>query len=431
MKLNIKNIEIKDRTRRDFGNLSSLSESIEKYGLIQPLVVEKISDSNWRLIAGERRLRAALGTGILEVDCIERTDLSSQDRIELELEENLNRKDFEWTEEVEIKRRIDELAKERMGQAMPGSKKGEGWSVQKMAEKLDQSKGMVSQDLKLARYLKKNPGKVKEFQKIPKTVALRKIKDEEHADRVKSKLSSGAFKITEDLICCNAVEGLAAQEQNSVDLILTDPPYGTDVVSEGANHHGMMLDSDNLTGAGARVLLENLSEQIARILKPGRHFYIFHALEHYSFLKRILQINGLVVTSYPIIWSKGSPQVGGTGLSYMRCWEPIMFGYKPAEAASDIRELKDNCIDLLDGADRIEFKPEKSGKRLHAFEKPQGLLRFLIRQSSRIGELVLDPFSGSASTLLAAYGENRRAKGFELNNDHYVRALDRLQEFIT
>tara|TARA_Y100000310_G_scaffold26438_1_gene25194 strand:- start:357 stop:716 length:360 start_codon:yes stop_codon:yes gene_type:complete len=64
--------------------------------------------------------------------------------------------------------------------------------------------------------------------------------------------------------------------------------------------------------------------------------------------------------------------------------------------------------------------------KIHHTEKPIGLLTYLIKQHTFPSELVIDPFAGSASTLRAALGCNRKAWGCELNKEYYDRALVRL-----
>jgi site-specific DNA-methyltransferase (adenine-specific) len=70
-------------------------------------------------------------------------------------------------------------------------------------------------------------------------------------------------------------------------------------------------------------------------------------------------------------------------------------------------------------------RPDRSEK-IHETQKPIALLDHYIRNSSEPGELVLDPFSGSAATLVAALRAGRRAIGIELDPNNYARAVERL-----
>jgi site-specific DNA-methyltransferase (adenine-specific) len=110
---------------------------------------------------------------------------------------------------------------------------------------------------------------------------------------------------------------------------------------------------------------------------------------------------------------------GFSGYNYMSSYEPIIYGYKPDGARRRLAEPMKNIL---------EFGPVPSEQKVHGFQKPQDLLRCLIKQSSHQGETVLDPFAGSASTLLAARSLGRSAIGFELNQKNFTQGQKLLQE---
>ncbi|KKL65539.1 hypothetical protein LCGC14_2153930, partial [marine sediment metagenome] len=91
----ISDITIKDRFRQELGSLASLSESIAEKGLIQPITV----DTNLTLVAGRRRLAAAVAAGLDKIPAVIREIEDELDAREIELFENLHRKDPEWQEE--------------------------------------------------------------------------------------------------------------------------------------------------------------------------------------------------------------------------------------------------------------------------------------------------------------------------------------------
>jgi len=86
----IKDIVVGERRRQDLGDLTALAKSIQRYGLIQPIVV----DAAMNLVAGERRLRAAQALGWERIEVRQLGDLSMQELRLLELEENIRRKDL-------------------------------------------------------------------------------------------------------------------------------------------------------------------------------------------------------------------------------------------------------------------------------------------------------------------------------------------------
>ncbi|HEY3169361.1 MAG TPA: ParB/RepB/Spo0J family partition protein [Thermoanaerobaculia bacterium] len=89
-----------DQPRTSVGDLSELKDSIESKGVLEPLLVRPLPGGRYRIIAGERRFRAAMEAGLAEVPCIE-LDVSDSEVLEIALIENLHRKDLHPFEEAE------------------------------------------------------------------------------------------------------------------------------------------------------------------------------------------------------------------------------------------------------------------------------------------------------------------------------------------
>lgn len=89
-----------EQPRTSVGDLKELAKSIEARGVLEPLLVRPIGDNRYRIIAGERRFRAAMEAGLTEVPCIE-FDVPENEVIEIALIENLHRKDLHPFEEAE------------------------------------------------------------------------------------------------------------------------------------------------------------------------------------------------------------------------------------------------------------------------------------------------------------------------------------------
>jgi ParB family transcriptional regulator, chromosome partitioning protein len=89
-----------EQPRTSVGDLTELTRSIEARGVLEPLLVRPIGDNRYRIIAGERRFRAAMEAGLTEVPCIE-FDVPENEVIEIALIENLHRKDLHPFEEAE------------------------------------------------------------------------------------------------------------------------------------------------------------------------------------------------------------------------------------------------------------------------------------------------------------------------------------------
>lgn len=89
-----------DQPRTNVGDLSELKDSIQAKGVLEPLLVRPVPGGRYRIIAGERRFRAAMEAGLAEVPCIE-LDVSDSEVMEIALIENLHRRDLHPFEEAE------------------------------------------------------------------------------------------------------------------------------------------------------------------------------------------------------------------------------------------------------------------------------------------------------------------------------------------
>ena len=87
--MKINDIIIKDRVRKDLGDISLLKKSIERYGLLHPIIINK----NNQLVSGERRLTAVKELGWEEIDVLVK-DLTYKEALNIEITENTTRKDF-------------------------------------------------------------------------------------------------------------------------------------------------------------------------------------------------------------------------------------------------------------------------------------------------------------------------------------------------
>lgn len=101
----IKDIKIKRRVRKDLGNLEDLKDSLRTYGLLNPITL----NSRYELIAGERRLQAATQLGWTNIQANIVDNLTEVDQLEMEIEENNQRKEFTDAELMEGYKRLQRL----------------------------------------------------------------------------------------------------------------------------------------------------------------------------------------------------------------------------------------------------------------------------------------------------------------------------------
>lgn len=119
--------------RKDLGDLEGLSASIKEHGILQPLIVSAIAEEQFRLVAGERRFSAAKQLRLLTVPAIVRT-IDQHRRLEVQLVENLHRKDLNPVEEA--------LALERLATEF-------GLSQRELAKRLGKSAASINQTLRI------------------------------------------------------------------------------------------------------------------------------------------------------------------------------------------------------------------------------------------------------------------------------------------
>ncbi len=101
----IKDIKIKKRVRKDLGNLDDLKDSLRLYGLLNPITL----NSRYELIAGERRLQAAIQLGWTNINANVIDGISEVEQLEMEIEENNQRKEFTDEELLEGYKRLERL----------------------------------------------------------------------------------------------------------------------------------------------------------------------------------------------------------------------------------------------------------------------------------------------------------------------------------
>jgi ParB family transcriptional regulator, chromosome partitioning protein len=122
-----------DQPRTNVGDLSELKESIEAKGVLEPLLVRPVAGGRYRIIAGERRFRAAMEAGLAEVPCIE-LDVGESEVLEIALIENLHRKDLHAFEEAE---------------GFAGLAERHGYTQQQIADAIGRSRVSVTEAMSL------------------------------------------------------------------------------------------------------------------------------------------------------------------------------------------------------------------------------------------------------------------------------------------
>lgn len=393
------------RGRRVFGGIMELSQSIKDNGIISPLYVTTGTEPDtYVLVAGERRYRASVLAGLKEVPVLFKEGLSELKQKVIELEENVGREDLTWQEQAELHRQIDELKR----------KDNPNWTQKETAELVQLTPGAVSLQIGIAKKLKDNPELKKEIRNLDIRSAMKVIDARERVERVERLQSQGKLQLTTDFQLGSCLSLIRKLKDHSVDLLVTDPPYGIEALEElreGTGKimpgHATLSDTHNMNLADVLELLRNLAPELNRVLKPGAHMYIFCAFQYIGDFVRALK--PFEFQPPVLIWDRARTTAPGYGYNYLNRTEAIIYGHNPPRT----KRLQKNMFNIL------EEPSVSNSERVSPFEKPQGLLKTLIQQSSILNDLVLDPFACSASTLRAARSVGRRSIGFEINEDSW------------
>ena len=209
---------------------------------------------------------------------------------------------------------------------------------------------------------------------------------------------------------------------NSIDLIVTDPPYPTTKrgISKGTTTGGLVRSE---LGRKGKIFEHNNIDvsvyvpECYRVLKDGSHFYI---MTNHVNLQNILNTCTKVGFHFikSLIWNKGNKIMGQ---AYMSQFEYILFFRK-----GKFKKINHCGTSDILNIPNVKTK-DKNGNNLHDTEKPIELMKILIDNSTQQNDIVLDPFVGIGSTALACKELNRRFICCELDTTYWNIANKRIQ----
>lgn len=210
--------------------------------------------------------------------------------------------------------------------------------------------------------------------------------------------------------------GMQRIPSGSVDMVVTDPPYK--LVAGGktsgntsgifapskASRSGKMFQSNSIK-------FSDWSSDTFRILKDGGHCYIMVNDRNMQEMLNAFTAVGFKVLNI-LFWDKGNVTPNKW---YMKAGEFVILFRKGK--AININNMGDSTI--------LRFK-NSIGNKVHPTEKPVDLMQRLIENSSNIGDVILDPFVGGGSSMVACVNTGRNYIGFELDKGYYDIITERL-----
>jgi site-specific DNA-methyltransferase (adenine-specific) len=218
-----------------------------------------------------------------------------------------------------------------------------------------------------------------------------------------------------------SIEALERLCEAKVDVWLTDPPYNVEV--QGGNHgdpertNGLKIMNDKMSDDEFRQFLRDAYVAADAVMKPGAVFYIWHAdSEGYNF-RGAAQDAGWKVRQC-LIWKKSSLVMGRQDYHWKH--EPCLYGWKEGAGHLWAADRKQTTI--------LEFdKPSRNGE--HPTMKPVALFEYQLLNNTKGGDIVLDSFGGSGTTMIAAEKNGRIARLMELDPKYCDVIIKRWQDF--
>ena len=198
-----------------------------------------------------------------------------------------------------------------------------------------------------------------------------------------------------------------------VDLLLTDPPYNVDYVGSG----GRTIANDAMDDGEYLEFLQSAFTNAARHLAEGGVYYIFHADTKSLLVQTAVNLAGLEVQQC-LVWVKNTFTMGRRDYHWRH--EPILYGWKDGAAHYFIDDRTQDTV-------LEEDRPQRND--IHPTMKPVPLIKKLIANSSRTGDVVLDLFGGSGTTLIACEEMKRKCYMMELDPKYCDVIIDRWEQF--
>jgi site-specific DNA-methyltransferase (adenine-specific) len=213
-----------------------------------------------------------------------------------------------------------------------------------------------------------------------------------------------------DLLQGDCLELMKTMSDSSVDMVLTDPPYGMDYQSNRrtATDKFKKITKDNDLG-----WIDDFCVELHRVMKDDSAAYVFCSWHKVDVFKAALERHFKVKNL--LVWVKNNHGSGDLKGAYAPKHEFIFFVHKGRSLLRDGRR-----------PDILEYSKVSGSNMVHPTEKPVEMLERLIKDSSDVDDRIFDPFMGSGTTGIAAKNLNRSFVGIELDEEYFRIAEERI-----
>lgn len=360
----------KNTKKHDKKQIANVAESIKQYGFVQPVVIDK----DGVIVIGHCRVMAAKKLGMETVPCVSVEDLTPEQVNALRIVDNKSN-ESDWD--------MDYLAEELPGLDLSAFDFDFG------LPSLDEENTAVEDDF---------DGEIPEEPYV-KVGEIYQLGDH--------RLMCGDSTKIED------VQKLAGG--NQVDLLLTDPPYNVDY--EGKTKDKLKIENDSMDNASFRQFLVDAFTNADSVMKHGAVFYIWHAdSEGYNFRGACYDVGWKVRQC--LVWAKNSMVMGRQDYQWKH--EPCLYGWKEGAGHLWASDRKQTTILNFDRPTRND---------LHPTMKPIPLFDYQIKNNTKGGDIVLDLFGGSGTTIMACEQNGRKSYTMEFDPRYAQTIIERWEKF--
>lgn len=376
MKVEIKSIDevtpYENNPRNNDQAVDAVANSIKEFGWQQPIVVDK----NMIIIVGHTRYKAAKKLGLTKIPVVVATNLSDEQAKAYRLADNKSGELADWNEDLLTDELggIDDIDMSDFG-----------------FDNLEEPESEDVQD--------------DDF-------------DEEPPEEPKSKLGQ-VFQLGRHRLMCgdstNAVDVQKLMGGVQADLLLTDPPYN--VGYTGKQKSKMTIKNDRQSDDDFYQFLFATFKNAKDNMKSGAAYYVWYASSEAANFNLALNNNGLKVRE-ELIWAKNQMVIGRQDYQWQH--EPCLYGWNEDGTHSWYSDRKQTTILRFD-------KPQRAD--LHPTMKPIPLFDYQIKNSTKSGDIVLDLFGGSGTSIMACEQDNRTCYTMEYDPKYVDVIIDRWEQF--
>lgn len=342
-----------------------IKKSITEFGYVAPVIV----NSNMTVIGGHQRLKILKELGYTDVECVI-VDLDPNKEKALNIA--LNKISGDW-DDNKLEELLAELKQTDIDMDITG------FSFDEVDEILKDITGSKEDDFDIQQAL-------------------------DEIDEPITKTGDIWILGKHRLMCGDSTQKeqvLRLMNNQEADMILTDPPYNVDY--EGKTADALKIENDNMNETEFYNFLLDSFRNMYESVKHGGSVYVFHADTEGLNFRNAFKSCGFKLAQC-LVWVKNTFVMGRQDYQWRH--EPILYGWKEGAGHYFVDDRKQSTV--------LEFdKPSKNAE--HPTMKPVDLLVYLIKNSSKENDLILDLFGGSGSTLIAATQTQRRCYTMELD----------------